>query len=85
MINIKSKTKQQQQQQQQKLIGDRDILTYFSFVRKIMWQLLQAVKYMHGLNIVHRDLKVSGIVMEMEKEIYSLNFKLKSNIKITSV
>ena len=50
-----------------------------------MWQLLQAVKYMHGLNIVHRDLKVSGIVMEMEKELYSLNFKLKSNIKITSV
>ena len=47
-----------------------------------MWQLLQAVKYMHGLNIVHRDLKVNGIVMEMQTQLQCFNDQLKSNIKI---
>jgi len=33
------------------------------FIRAVMIQLFRAVKYMHGLNILHRDLKLENMVL----------------------
>ena len=32
-------------------------------VKQLMWQIVQAVKYLHGFGIVHRDLKLENIMM----------------------
>lgn len=44
-------------------IKQRNFVLSEDRVKQLMWQIVQAVKYLHGFGIVHRDLKLENIMM----------------------
>jgi serine/threonine protein kinase len=46
-----------------------------------MWQLLEAVEYMHKNNIIHRDLKLGNLFLTREMVLKIGDFGLAANIK----
>lgn len=52
-------------------------------VQHIMRQIINAVNYLHGIKIVHRDLKLANLLVNYDNEIDKNNINLlKSNIKL---
>ena len=46
-----------------------------SFASKVLYEILSAVGYIHGKNIVHRDIKVDNILLSFEGNLHNcINF-----------
>ena len=43
-------------------------------VKRVFRQVVEGVKYMHSLNIVHRDLKLENILLDENKNIKIIDF-----------
>ena len=52
-------------------------------IRYICRQILQAVEYMHSLNIIHNDLKPENILLSVSKN--DNNETNKSNLNISNI
>jgi cell cycle serine/threonine-protein kinase CDC5/MSD2 len=50
-------------------------------VRFYMWQLLDAMRYMHSQKIIHRDLKLGNIFLDRNMNIKIGDFGLAASIK----
>ena len=46
-----------------------------------MWQLLEAVEYMHKNNVIHRDLKLGNLFLTRDMVLKIGDFGLAANIK----
>jgi len=52
-------------------------------VQHLMRQIIEAFKYIHGKNIIHRDIKLENILLNYENEEDRKNLnKMKANVKI---
>lgn len=50
-------------------------------VRYFMWQLLDAVRYMHNHRVIHRDLKLGNIFLTGDMRVKIGDFGLAASIK----
>ncbi|CAK8679913.1 unnamed protein product [Clavelina lepadiformis] len=51
-----------------------------STVRKYMYQLVNAVAYLHGRKIVHRDLKVENLLLDSDDNLKIIDFGLSNTV-----
>ena len=53
-------------------------------IQHLMKQIIEGVKYIHGLNMVHDDIKLESILINFEKEYdYNQLNMMKANVKIS--
>ena len=52
-----------------------------SMARNIFKQLIQTIKYLHNMNIVHRDIKPDNILLELDNTIKLCDFGVSKQIK----
>ena len=63
-----------------KFINSKETLTS-TIIKKIMYNILQGVKYLHTAYVVHRDLKPSNILIDPDCTVKLCDFDLSRNIK----